>query len=251
MKRIVVMSALALCPFASYGADVHDVLFTSLYAGNYSSIGLNINGTSGNQESETYQLQFNSAHRGKKVTWSVAAEIDDSRTNGVKTNEQETAKGRLITHVSDVHGIEAFLKYERDTLQRLARQSQVGVGYRFESKASPTKKFSHALGAGVTQEQIRYTTTPRGEQNTRANLYAASQTAFGPGKRSTLTLSAEILPEFSDWSDWRGEAALTMRAPIGGKFSVTLQAEYDYDAKPEFGVEGRTLSYSTGVSYSF
>ncbi|MEO5828750.1 MAG: DUF481 domain-containing protein [Luteimonas sp.] len=245
------MSALFLWPFASYGADVHDVLFTSLDVSDYSTLGLNINGTSGNHSNQTYQLQLNTAHRGKKLTWTIMAEIQDSRAGATKTDERETAQARMISHRSEVHGIEAYLKYDRDVLERLSRQSQIGVGYRYESKAAPNAKLSYALGAGVTQEQIRYTTSLGDEQNTRGNFYAASQTHLGAGNRSTLTLSAEVLPKLSDWSDWRGKAAMTLRAPITGKLAMTLQAEYDYDAQPNFGVVGGTMRYSTGVSYTF
>ncbi|MBU1224652.1 MAG: DUF481 domain-containing protein [Gammaproteobacteria bacterium] len=229
--------------------DVHDQLFTSLNVGSYSSVSVGISGSSGNRDSQNYGLELNSTHRGDRFTWQFSGEINDTQTEGVKTDEQEKAQVRAIAHLTDKHGIEVFTQYQRDVLEGLSKHTEGGIGYRYESKAAPSEKLSYALGVGVVREQVRFITSPTEEQNSRANLYVALQTKLG--ERSTLTFSAMATPNVSQWSDWRGESVLTLRVPISEKLSVSLQTLYDYDAEPEVGIESYNLRYSTGISYSF
>ncbi len=229
--------------------DVHDQLFTSLNVGSYSSVSLEISGSSGNRDSQNYGLELNSTHRGDRFTWLFSGEISDTQTEGVKTDQQERAQLRAIVHLAEKHGIEVLAQYQRDVLEGLSKHAEGGIGYRYESKATPSEKLSYALGVGVIREQVRYTTSPAEEQNSRANLYAALQTKLG--ERSTLTFSAMATPAVSEWSDWRAESVLTLQVPITQKLSVSLQAQYDYDAEPEVNIESYNLRYSTGISYSF
>lgn len=251
VSRLILISILGLYPFASYGMDVHDLLFQSLNVPSYSSVGLSINGSGGNRDSKTYELQLNSSHRGESITWLAGGEIADSQTGNVKTNEQKTAQVRLIQHLSDNGGIEAFLQYQRDVLEGLSKQMEAGIGYRYEYKADASGKLNYALGAGVTRQQIQFTTVLNEEQNTRANLYASMHIRFGSMGRSTLTLSAEATPEFSNWSDWRGKTAATLRVPVSEKLFLSVQAKYTYDAKPEFGIKSHNSQYSTALTFTF
>lgn len=251
MRRLLLVSVVMMFPAAGHAMDEQDLLFTSLNRGNFTSATLSISGSSGNRDSETYDLQINSTHRGKKTTWMVAGELRYFKTEGFKTDDREKAQARMIWHLSDVHGIEVFAQYERDVLERLSKHLQAGAGYRYELKANPDERLSYALGAGLTREQIRYTSSPREEQNSRANLYASVQARISAHNFSTLTFTSKLTPEVSDWSDWRGAAALTLRVPITKKLSASLQAEYDYDVEPAIGVERRNLQYSTGLTYSF
>jgi hypothetical protein len=229
--------------------DVEDTLFSNPQTDAFTTFGFDLQGSSGNRDSTEFEIEGSTTHRGDSTTWLLGGAIEDTETNGVKTDESQQAHFRYIRRLDTAHNLEMLIQYKRDTLQGVTRQTLVGPGYRY---ASPTGKGkgSFAVGVGIMREQTNYTTGVD-ERVTRANLYAAFNTKLGSGGTTTLSLSAMARPNVANFSDYRLLGLVTLSAKISERIAVNLQLEADHDSDPTLGIESRDVKYSSGISYTF
>ena len=108
-----------------------------------------------------------------------------------------------------------------------------------------------ALSSVGLREIEQYVETVGERRRWRANLYMTVARPFQTGGDASIGLTTYVQPAIGSDSDLRGIAVLTVKAPLTERLALNIGLNYNYESEPAAGRERYTLSYSSGITYTF
>jgi putative salt-induced outer membrane protein YdiY len=208
--------------------------------------------SSGNTESENYNLSFDAVRRAEVDRLSFAAGYYFGRQTDPDTGvESTTTDNWFVQGKYDYFFTEKFYGYanarvERDRIAALDLRFTpgVGVGYQWVESAD----FNFNTEAGITWVYEDYET---GDSDSHFAARLAYHVDKKINEKVKLFHNLEYLPSLEDIDDFNVNADAGLRATLTDNMFGEAKVEWRYDATPAPGAEKNDLRWVLGVGWTF
>jgi hypothetical protein len=250
MYRVLIV-LLILIPVPVYAiVDVQDQFFSNPEVNAFSVFALDFAGSAGNKDEQSFNLTSHNVLRRDPSTWLFVADWAFSEVNNLENENNRFAHLRYIRDLAGPHGFELLAQYSEDKFASLDRRDVYGGGYRFQwVRGTGTRR--GLAGFGVIREIEQYVDTVGERKRWRANMYMTVARPFQRGGDASIGLTTYLQPALGSKADLRGIAVLTIKAPLTERLAVNMGLNYNYESDPAPGRERYTMTYSSGLTYTF
>ena len=250
MNRLLLILIVFVSVPAHAIVDVQDQFFSNPEVDAFSVFALDFAGSAGNKDEQSFDFTTHNVLRREPSTWLFVADWAFSEVNNLENENNRFAHLRYTRDLVGPHGFEVLAQYSEDKFASLDRRDVYGGGYRFQwVRGTGTRR--GLAGIGVIREIEQYVETVGERRRWRANLYMTVARPFQTGGDASIGLTTYVQPAIGSDSDLRGIAVLTVKAPLTERLALNIGLNYNYESEPAAGRERYTLSYSSGITYTF
>jgi len=135
--------------------------------------------------------------------------------------------------------------WRRDVFSGISREFQEGVGLSFHALTGPTNQVDLDAGGGWVQRKDIL-----GGDDTFSMARTGARYKHGFTEKAYFEARGAYLFNLEDGDDSQGNAALSLVAPIAGKFAMKLAYDVFYRNKPLPGFEKTDTTFGAGIQFA-
>lgn len=210
------------------------------------SLGLKVNGASGNTDKFNSSFGANNIYRNKNNEYLSLVNYSYSEVSNTKNIHKGQVHLRYTTHSPKIFSIEAFTQIQFDDFKSLKHRKLFGLGMRKNLLKSSAQWFSVGLGVFHESEEFNDST-----KNTlyRYNVYASYKAKLNP--TSTLTFVNYLQPSVDDIKNIRIKSHFNLKLKIYKNLSLSNDIRYSFDSDLKAPIEKGDLTYMTGFNLKY
>jgi hypothetical protein len=152
-------------------------------------------------------------------------------------------------------GTDAFAQYQFDEFRKLSARAIAGVGVRLDLLRGGSDQTWLGTAAMFELERIEVDARDAMDGGTSESRYLRWTSYLGyrhrDGNRLALQNTIYFQPRFDDFSDFRVLEGLDVDVSLGGRLSVGIGLEVQYDSDPPQGVENADVRVRNAVRLRF
>jgi putative salt-induced outer membrane protein YdiY len=201
---------------------------------------------SGNTDSTDVTVGYHAQRQSQKSELTAEIGAAYGKTEGDRTAERAHARGRLELFHTERFFSFSLLALEHDALEDLdlRAQEQAGVGYKFILT-------SHTLVQGEVGFGLREELFANGESEIEPVGRIGGMWTQKIGAASELAVSAALLPDLIDHSEYRMEGEASMSTPITNRFLLRFRLMDSFDSDPQPGVKKNDFTLLSSLVWTF
>ncbi|MGH1469149.1 MAG: DUF481 domain-containing protein [Bdellovibrionales bacterium] len=210
------------------------------------SLGLKVNGASGNTDKFNSSLGANNIYRNKNNEYLSLLNYSYSEVSNTKNIHRGQIHLRYTTHFPKTFSIETFTQIQFDDFKSLKYRKLLGVGLRKNLLSSPSQWFSVGLGAFYESEEFEDLT-----KNIlfRYNVYASYKAKLND--TSALTFVNYLQPSVDDIKNIRVKSHFNLKLKLYKNLSLSNDIRYSFDSNLKKPIEKGDLTYMTGFNLKY
>lgn len=191
-------------------------------------VGLSYLATSGNSDTETLGLDFETVRRPMPWGLEATAQFNRAEEDGAVTTERYQAGLRGTRSVSERWTAFVGLSAEQDEFAAIDLRAIVEAGASYKALLGPRNTL--ALDAALTwTDEDRLAPAP--DESSLGGLFAASY-KLKVSESSTFSQGVKYYANFDDSNDWRADSVTALTAAVNQRLAVRLSHEIRYRNRP-------------------
>lgn len=218
------------------------------------SLGININGQSGNKDEQEYSINALLRYRMDDNLFVFLSDYSYSKTN-TEVDEDELflhARWIGVNKISEGVDPELFIQYQYDDFADISSRKLVGGNLRLRTQYNSEQRNSQSiLAAGLFYETETSELTGIVDQTTRVNLHGRYILEHSGEYPFVFSVSTYIQPAIDDIKDVRVLALGAIDYPIRENLSVGFEIEISHNSTPFIDIEKTDIEYGISLNYAF
>ncbi len=188
------------------------------------SLGLKLNGASGNTDKFNSSIGANNIYRNKHNEYLGLLNYSYSEVSNTKNVHKGQIHLRYTTHFPKVFSVEAFTQIQFDDFKSLKYRKLLGLGLRKNLLSSSSQWFS--IGMGIFYESEEFEDLTKNILY-RYNVYASYKAKLN--ETSTLTFVNYLQPSVDDIQNIRVKSHFNLKLKIYKNLSLSNDIRYSFD----------------------
>jgi len=201
--------------------------------------------TNGNTETTTVSGGDKIDHKTGNWLFTQEARATWGKADGQENVGHYMALLRPDYLISEKLSAYALGTWRRDVFSGISREFQEGVGFSFHALTGPTNQVDLDAGGGWVQRKDIL-----GGQDTFSMARTGARYKHGFTEKAYFEARGAYLFNLEDGDDSQGNAALSLVAPIAGKFAMKLAYDVFYRNKPLPGFEKTDTTFGAGIQFA-
>ena len=201
--------------------------------------------TNGNTETTTISGGDKIDHKTGDWLFTQEARATWGKADGQENVGNYMALLRPDYLISEKLSAYALGTWRRDVFSGISREFQEGAGLSFHALTGPTNQVDLDAGGGWIQRKDIL-----GGQDTFSMARTGARYKHGFTEKAYFEARGAYLFNLEDGDDSQGNAALSLVAPIAGKFAMKLAYDVFYRNKPLPGFEKTDTTFGAGIQFA-
>jgi putative salt-induced outer membrane protein YdiY len=201
--------------------------------------------TNGNTETTTISGGDKIDHKTGDWLFTQEARATWGKADGQENVGNYMALLRPDYLISEKLSAYALGTWRRDVFSGISRGFQEGVGLSFHALTGPTNQVDLDAGGGWVQRKDIL-----GGEDTFSMARTGARYKHGFTEKAYFEARGAYLFNLEDGDDSQGNAALSLVAPIAGKFAMKLAYDVFYRNKPLPGFEKTDTTFGAGIQFA-
>ena len=201
--------------------------------------------TNGNTETTTISGGDKIDHKTGDWLFTQEARATWGKADGQENVGNYMALLRPDYLISEKLSAYALGTWRRDVFSGISREFQEGAGLSFHALTGPTNQVDLDAGGGWVQRKDIL-----GGQDTFSMARTGARYKHGFTEKAYFEARGAYLFNLEDGDDSQGNAALSLVAPIAGKFAMKLAYDVFYRNKPLPGFEKTDTTFGAGIQFA-
>ena len=201
--------------------------------------------TNGNTETTTISGGDKIDHKTGDWLFTQEARATWGKADGQENVGNYMALLRPDYLISEKLSAYALGTWRRDVFSGISREFQEGAGLSFHALTGPTNQVDLDAGGGWVQRKDIL-----GGEDTFSMARTGARYKHGFTEKAYFEARGAYLFNLEDGDDSQGNAALSLVAPIAGKFAMKLAYDVFYRNKPLPGFEKTDTTFGAGIQFA-
>jgi len=201
--------------------------------------------TNGNTETTTISGGDKIDHKTGNWLFTQEARATWGKADGQENVGNYMALLRPDYLISEKLSAYALGTWRRDVFSGISREFQEGVGLSFHALTGPTNQVDLDAGGGWVQRKDIL-----GGDDSFSMARTGARYKHGFTEKAYFEARGAYLFNLEDGDDSQGNAALSLVAPIAGKFAMKLAYDVFYRNKPLPGFEKTDTTFGAGIQFA-
>jgi len=201
--------------------------------------------TNGNTETTTISGGDKIDHKTGDWLFTQEARATWGKADGQENVGNYMALLRPDYLISEKLSAYALGTWRRDVFSGISREFQEGAGLSFHALTGPTNQVDLDAGGGWIQRKDIL-----GGQDTFSMARTGARYKHGFTEKAYFEARGAYLFNLEDGDDSQGNAAISLVAPIAGKFAMKLAYDVFYRNKPLPGFEKTDTTFGAGIQFA-
>jgi len=201
--------------------------------------------TNGNTETTTISGGDKIDHKTGDWLFTQEARATWGKADGQENVGNYMALLRPDYLISEKLSAYALGTWRRDVFSGISREFQEGAGLSFHALTGPTNQVDLDAGGGWIQRKDIL-----GGEDTFSMARTGARYKHGFTEKAYFEARGAYLFNLEDGDDSQGNAALSLVAPIAGKFAMKLAYDVFYRNKPLPGFEKTDTTFGAGIQFA-
>ena len=215
--------------------------------GTAGSVGLKVNGQTGNADKFAGEASSLTLHRSDANEYLLAGKYRYGESRHVKDTHEGNIHLRYTRQVNAWAAGEVFEQTEFDEFKNLKRRDLLGGGLR--SRLEKKEANAVFLGTGLFYEHEDFTGNIESEETVRANIYLSFVRTFSDHVSGSIV--AYYQPSFEGLNDTRAQLDSALQVKLAERLALTVEYDLQYDSEPAPGVKQLNTTYLMGLAYAY
>ena len=201
--------------------------------------------TNGNTETTTISGGDKIDHKTGDWLFTQEARATWGKADGQENVGNYMALLRPDYLISEKLSAYALGTWRRDVFSGISREFQEGAGLSFHALTGPTNQVDLDAGGGWIQRKDIL-----GGEDTFSMARTGARYKHGFTEKAYFEARGAYLFNLEDGDDSQGNAAISLVAPIAGKFAMKLAYDVFYRNKPLPGFEKTDTTFGAGIQFA-
>ena len=205
--------------------------------------------TSGNSNSEKYDVDATLIIKHKEMRHTFAFEIDNDKTSDEKIKDEWKFSYVYDHFITQKWFVSANTSYEEDEFKNLDHKTSIGLGAGYQFVQNSTISLSSTAGFNYMEQE--QTTGEKDDSSALRLMLDYRWKPFQGEKSMEFYHKNELINALSGASYYTFESLTGINFPINGRLHSVLEYEYDYNSEPAVGKDSSDRKWSVGVRYKW
>jgi len=215
--------------------------------GTSGSLGLKLNGQSGNTEKLTSEFNTLTIERSDLNEYLLAGKYRYGESRRIKDTHDGNLHVRYTRYIVNWPAVETFAQTQFNEFKQLKRRDLLGVGLRTLLQRAEAN--SLYLGTGLFYEHEKFENRFPDEETVRANIYLSFVRTFNAQVSGSVIVYYQ--PSLEGFGDTRVQVDSGLQVNLAAKLALTLDYDIQYDSQPVPGVAKTDTIYLVGLAYAY